>query len=413
MQQLWKDELLKRFLSYVAIDTAAVEDADTYPSSEGQFELGKVLASELREMGAEDVEISSFGIVSATIPGNVPDAPVFALLAHMDTSPESPGCGIKPQIIENYQGGDLILPGDKTKVIRVEDSPQLEGMIGKTIITTDGTTLLGGDDKAGIAAIMTASSHLLSHPEIKHGPIRIIFSCDEEIGSGAEHLDVEKIGAVAAYTLDGESENLIEAETFSADLATVTVIGKNIHPGLAKGKMINAIRLASALISRLPWQGLSPESTEGKEGFIHPYTFEGGVDKCTIRLILRSFEEKELSEQAELLRQAAAHLMSEFPGSEIIVGIRKQYRNMQEALRKDPRAVDKAVLALKTLGKEPVMKSIRGGTDGSALTEKGLPTPNLSTGMHNFHSPLEFACLNEMSSAVDVVIALAKVWAKT
>ena len=412
MKLTWKEELIRRLKAYVAVDTAAIEGAATYPSSQGQFELGKILAEELKQAGASDIEINEFGIVSAMVKGNVPNAPTIAWLAHLDTSPESPGCGINPQIIESYQGGDIVLPGDPSKVIRLEDTPQLKGMIGKTLITTDGKTLLGGDDKAGIAVIMTVVNHLNNHPEIPHGPIRIIFSCDEEIGCGADHLKTEEIGAVAGYTLDGEGENMVESETFSADLATVTITGKNIHPGLAKGRMVNAIRLASAFVDRMPRHSLSPETTEGKDGFLHPYSIEGGVDSCTIKIILRSFEAEELKTQASLLQGIAAGLRAEFPKCKIEINIKRQYRNMREGIEKEPRVVEKAVQALKNLGRSPEMKSIRGGTDGSALTEMGLPTPNLSTGMHNFHSPLEFVCVDEMNSAVEMLIELAKCWSE-
>jgi len=412
MKAKFKTELIDRLLRYVAVDTAAIDDSETYPSSPGQFELGNILANELREIGATDVDISEHGIVTATVEGNVEGAPTIALLAHLDTSPESPGCGIKPQIIESYPGGDLVLPGDPNKVIRVEETPQLKGMVGKTLITTDGTTLLGGDDKAGISVIMTIAQYLIANPQIPHSPIRIVFSCDEEIGKGAQHLDLAKIGAVAGYTLDGEAENFIEAETFSADMATITFQGKNIHPGLAKDRMINAIRLAGRFIDRLPWQTLSPERTEGMEGFIHPVQLEGGVDRCVVKAILRSFDSEDLKTYADLMQSQANAIMAEFPGCDIQVEIKRQYRNMREGIAKEPRVVEMAVKALERLGRNPEMKSIRGGTDGSALTEMGLPTPNLSTGMHNFHSPLEFVCVDEMVGAAEHVIELAKCWAE-
>ncbi|PIE01833.1 MAG: peptidase T [Acidobacteria bacterium] len=410
--QAYREKLKERFLRYVAVDTAADEGADCYPSSKGQLQLGNILAHELRELKTENVTISPYGIVSATLPANESGIPAIAWLAHMDTSPESPGCGIKPQIIESYQGGDIPLTGNPDKVIKVEDTPQLQDMIGKTLITTDGTTLLGGDDKAGIAIIMTTVDYLIKHPEVKHGPIRIVFSCDEEIGKGVDHLSVEEIDAVAGYTLDGESELMIEAETFSADVATVTVRGKNIHPGLAKNRMVNAIRIASEFISRMPRQTMSPETTEGLEPFMHPYSLTGGVESSSFKIILRSFETADLEKQGQILHAIAESLLAEFPKCEIDIDIKKQYRNMREGMHKEPRAVEKAKQAIKNLGYEYKMTSIRGGTDGSQLTELGMPTPNLSAGMHNFHSPLEFACLDEMETAVQVLIELAKCWAE-
>lgn len=405
-------QLCERFCRYVQVETTANEDTTDYPSSPGQWDLGKMLAEELKALNLENVSISEHGIVSATIPGNMSSAPVIAWLAHMDTSPEASGKNVKPTIHENYDGQDIVLPGDRNKVIRVEDAPQLRELTGKTIITSDGTTLLGADDKAGVAVVMTAADYLMSHPEIKHGPIRVCYSCDEEIGRGTEHIDIKELNAVAAYTLDGEGHGCIEAETFSADLATVTVTGYNIHPGLASGKMVNAIRICSEFIARLPWQTMAPETTSDRQQFMHPYVLEGGVEKAKVKILLRSFETPDLPQQAELLYKVAATLQAEFPKCKIDVSVTKQYRNMAEGLKKEPRAVAKAQQAMKNAGIEYAMGSIRGGTDGSRLTEMGLATPNLSTGMHNFHSPLEFACLEEMQMAVDVLIELAKEWSK-
>ena len=406
-------KLLERFCRYVQVETTAVEETDDYPSSAGQLELGRMLVDELKALKLADVTMSERGIVMATIPGNQDNVPTIAWLAHMDTSPEASGKNVKPIIHKNYDGKDIVLPGDSKQVIRVEDAEQLKEMVGKTIITSDGTTLLGADDKSGVAVVMTAADHLMAHPEIKHGPIRICYTCDEEVGRGTDHIDLDALGAIAAYTLDGESHGMIENETFSADLATVTVNGHNIHPGLATGRMVNAIRIAGEFISRMPWQRLAPETTSGREGFMHPYILKGGCDSTQIRIILRSFETAELPKQAKLLGQIAATLEAEHPRVKIDIDITEQYRNMVEGMNKEPRAVGKVQQAMKNLGRNYQLESIRGGTDGSRLTEKGLPTPNLSTGMHTFHSPLEFACLDEMQQAVEVLVELAQCWAKS
>ncbi len=403
------DTLLDRFCRYVQVETTAVEDTDQYPSSPGQLELGKQLAEELRGLGVQDVSISEHGIVMGTIPGNVPGAPTIAWLAHMDTSPEASGKNVKPQVIRNYDGGDITLPGDKSKVIKVAETKGLADLKGKTLITSDGTTLLGADDKAGVAAIMTAAEHLLKNPDLKHGPIRIVFTGDEEVGRGTDKVDINAINATCAYTLDGEGAGEIENETFSADQAIVTITGVNIHPGLAHERMVNAIRLTGEFLEKLP-KDLSPERTKDRDGFLHPYVIEGGVPEVKVRILLRSFVTDELAQQAKILQDAAAAVMKDHPRASIDVAIKKQYRNMIEHLEKEPRAVKLAADAMRKLGIEPKFASIRGGTDGSRLSEKGLPTPNLSTGMHNFHSPLEFACLEEMETAARVLVELAQRW---
>ena len=404
--------LLDRFLRYVKVDTRAVEEAGKYPSSDGQFDLGKILKKELQDLGLSDISVDKWGIVMGTIPGTVKTAPTIAWCSHMDTSPEFTATNLKPQIVKNYNGKDIVLPGDKSRVIRVDETPGMADLKGKTLITTDGTTLLGADDKAGIAVIMTATNELMSNRRIKHGPIRILFTCDEEIGHGCEKLDLKKINAKCAYTCDGEGEGGLENETFSADLATVTITGKNIHPGYGKDVMINAIRLCGQFLSRMPWQRLSPEKESGRDGFLHPYIIEGGVPEVKIRVLLRSFVTADLKDEAKILRNVAATIMAEFPGAKVDVKVQKQYRNMFEHLSKEPRAVKLAAKAIKNAGMEPKFQSIRGGTDGSRLSEMGLPTPNLSVGMHNFHSPLEFACLEQMENSVKVLVELAKLWGK-
>jgi tripeptide aminopeptidase len=405
--------LLDRFLRYVRIDTQAVEQTTAYPSSPGQLDLGRLLLGELRDLGLRDAVQDEFGIIMATVPATTKRiVPVIAWLAHMDTSPETTGKDVKPIVHTNYRGGDIVLPGDASKVLRPSEFPELNAVVGKTVITTDGTTLLGADNKAGVAVVMEAAKHLFAHPEIEHGPIRVCFTCDEEVGRGVDHVDIKKLGAEIGYTLDGMGQGEIEGETFSADKATVTITGVNIHPSMAKGKMVNAIRLAGLFLDRLSRAALAPEVTEGRDGFIHPYQIEGGVPQTVLRFLLRDFDTPKLAEQAELLRVIARQLSIEFPAAKIEIEITKQYRNMADGIQREPRAMSYAIKAMKRAGLVPRILSIRGGTDGSRLTELGLPTPNLSTGEHNPHSPLEWTCLEEMETAVKVLIELAQVWAK-
>jgi tripeptide aminopeptidase len=406
------ERLLSRFLRYVQIDTTAREDAGCYPSSPGQFELGRVLLGELREIGLNDAAQNEFGIVTATIPATVKKAaPTIAFNSHVDTSPETTGAGVKPQVIRNYDGCDLVLPGDTTKVIRVAENSELHDLIGRTIITSDGTTLLGADDKAGLAVIMELAAHLKEQPDIPHGTVRVLFTCDEEIGHGVDHVDLAALGATACYTLDGHGADEIDVETFSADLAIVAARGVNIHPSIGKGKMVNAVRVVADFVSRLPRDQLSPETTDQRQGFLHPYGVQGGVADATLKILLRDFDAANLAQLAERLRRAAADASAAFPGSSINVNIIQQYRNMADGLAREPRAVAYAQKALKRLGREPKLTIVRGGTDGSRLTELGLPTPNLSTGQHNPHSPLEFACLEEMQQAVSMLAELVQLWA--
>jgi tripeptide aminopeptidase len=405
------NRLLDRFCRYVRIDTQANEAATTYPSSPGQLELGRLLTGELRELGLADASQDEHGIVMATVPATAGRrAPAIAWIAHVDTSPETSGRNVKPTVQRDYAGGDLVLPGDPTKVVRVADNPELERLHGKTIVTTDGTTLLGADDKAGLAVIMEAAAYLLAHPQVLHGPVRVCFTCDEEIGHGVDHLDLKKLGAHVAYTLDGGGTGEIDNETFSADLAVVTVRGVNIHPMIAKGRMVNAVRLAGMFLDRLPRQELAPEVTADREGFLHPYRVEGGVAEVTLRVLLRDFDTPRLRDKEALLRQVAATIAAEYPRAAIEVKVTPQYRNMAEGLGKEPRAVAFAEEAMRRAGLVPKKTIVRGGTDGSRLTELGLPTPNLSTGEHNPHSPLEWTCLEEMETAVRVLVELAQVW---
>ncbi len=403
--------LLDRFCRYVRVDTQADEASTTYPSTPGQLELGRMLTEELRALGLRDAAQDEHGIVLATIPATVGhSAPPIAWIAHVDTSPETTGRNVKPIVHRNYDGGDIVLPGDPSKVLRPADNPDLAKLKGQTIITTDGTTLLGCDDKGGVAVIVEAAAQLLARPEIPHGPVRVCFTCDEEIGHGVDHVDLKKLGAVVGYTLDGSGAGEIDNETFSADLVVVTIGGTNIHPALAKGRMVNAVRLAAAFLDRLPRLCQSPETTDGRDGFLHPYRIEGGVAEVTLRILLRDFDTPKLAERADLLRAIARTVIAEHPTAQIDVSINKQYRNMGDGLANEPRAVALAQEAMRRAGIEPKLAIVRGGTDGSRLTELGLPTPNLSAGEHNIHSPLEWTCLEEMATAVRVLLELARVW---
>jgi tripeptide aminopeptidase len=407
------ETLLDRFCRYVRIDTQADEKATSYPSSPGQLELGRLLLHELQALHLRDAAVDAHGIVLATIPATTDRAaPTISWVAHLDTSPETSGRSVQPMVYRHYDGGDIALPGDPTKVLRIADNPDLARLKGRTIITTDGTTLLGADDKAGVAVIMEAAGYLTAHPELLHGPVRICFTCDEEVGHGVDHLDLDKLGAQVAYTLDGGGEGEIDVETFSADLAVVTLTGVNIHPSIARGKMVNAVRLAGLFLERLPRQVLTPETTAEREGFLHPYRIEGGVAEVTLRILLRDFATPRLAEKAELLRTIARLLQTEYPAARAEVRVTPQYRNMAEGLAREPRALAFAEEAMRRAGVEPKRTIVRGGTDGSRLTELGLPTPNLSTGEHNLHSPLEWTCLEEMATAVRVLVELAQVWGK-
>ena len=406
------DRLLERFLRYVRVHTTAVDDAAEYPSSPGQVELGKMLAGELSEMGLTDVEHDAHGLVWATVPATIDRVtPVIAFNSHLDTSPETTGENVSPQVIRKYSGGDIPLPGDPSKIITIADNPELDDLHGCTLITTDGTTLLGGDDKAGVAVIMELATHLTEHPEIPHGDVRVLFTCDEEIGHGVDHVDLEKLGATVGYTLDGAGANEIDVETFSADLATVTMHGVNIHPSIAKDRMANALRAAGEFLSRLPREW-SPECTSEREGFLHPYVVEGGVAEVTLKILLRDFDTSALATQAERLHTIASAVETGYPGIRVAVNIQRQYRNMAEGLDKEPRAVKFAAEAHQRLGRDPKLTIVRGGTDGSQFTEHGLPTPNLSTGQHNPHSPLEWACLDEMAQATELLVQLVQIWAE-
>lgn len=405
-----QQRLLERFLQYVQIDTTAVDEAGKYPSSDGQIELGKLLVQQLHKMGIANAAQDGHGIVMATVPGNT-DAPVVAFNAHVDTSPETTGKGVKPNVIENFDGNDITLSGDPSKIITAATCKELPEAKGKTIITSDGTTLLGGDDKCGVAIIMELANHLLENPEIKRGDVRLLFTCDEEIGMGVNHVDVDAIDATTCYTFDGGSQDIVNPETFSADGATVHFTGVNIHPAIAKDKMINAVRAAGNFLAGMP-ADLSPERTEGREGFLHPYVLEGGVASASIKILLRDFDATKFDGYKKILDDNARRVESEIDGIKVDIEYKKQYRNMNEGLAKEPRALQYALEAHERLGRTVKQEIIRGGTDGSRLTELGLPTPNLSSGQHNIHSPLEWACLDEMLAACEVGVEIVKRWAE-
>ncbi len=404
-----QSRLLNRFLRYVQVGTSADANSRTYPSSAGQWELGKILLRELMDMGADGARQDESGLVWATIPCTSGAAsPTVALIAHLDTSPEAPGDGVQPQVIHRFSGGNITLPSGK--MMTQENSPSLAELIGKTLITTDGTTLLGGDDKAGIAIIMEVAHHLIERPHLKHGPVRLLFTCDEEIGRGTDRIDLSLLNAHAAYTIDGGGQGMLDVETFSADAMRITFVGHNIHPAIAKGQMVNAIRAAAEFVHSLPRTERTPETTSGRDGFIHVHDIRGGVGRCEVDLILRSFDESELDEFAATVHQAANQAESHLPGLQCEVERRRQYRNLAEGLRKVPESVELAEQAFQNLGRSCTRAIVRGGTDGSQLTEKGLPTPNLSSGQHNIHSVLEFACLDEMEEAAEHLIELLRLW---
>ena len=401
----------ERFLRYVVIDTQSDPSSPTCPSTAKQKDLGRLLAAELKAMGLADAHLDDHGYVYATIPANTAkQVPVICFCSHMDTSPDCTGKNVKPQVVKNYRGGDIVLPGATSQVIRAAEHPALADQIGNDIITTDGTTLLGADNKAGIAEIMDAVQFLLQHPEIKHGTIKILFTPDEEIGRGVDKVDLKKLGADFAYTIDGETAGHIEDETFSADGATITIEGVSTHPGFAKGRMEHAIKIAAEIIARLPKQGCSPETTEGKQGFLHPIGIEGALEQATIGFIVRDFSESGLKDKEALLENIVKGVMKDFPRSKYKFEVKPQYRNMKEVIDRHPETIDHALEAIRRAGLAPVKTSIRGGTDGSRLSFMGLPCPNIFAGEHAFHSRLEWVSRQDMEKAVQTIVHLAMIW---
>ncbi len=405
--------LLERFLQYARIDTQSNDTSDTVPSTPGQLELGKLLVQQLEEMRLEDVRQNEYGIVYATLPATTKSATeTIAFCAHLDTSPETSGAAVKPRILSSYDGKPIHFPGHPEIVLDPAEYPELSNYVGKTLITSDGTTLLGGDDKAGIAVIMETVAFLREHPEVEHGPIRLCFTCDEEIGRGVDHLDLEDLSAAACYTVDSSGCGGIDVETFSADLATVEIEGVNIHPGEAKGKMVNAIRVASRLIDHLPSSEKSPETTEHRQGFLHPFEMAGNVAGVKISLLVRDFENAGLELLETLLENAVEEVGGEFPGAKLKLSFHSQYRNMREGLLVAPGVVEFAEEAIQRVGLTPKRNIVRGGTDGSQLTALGLPTPNLGNGQHLPHSPLEWVCLEEMVLSANILVELGRIWCK-
>ncbi len=403
----------ERFLRYVTIDTQSDPTSQSCPSTAKQTVLGALLVRELRELGVIDAELDRHGYVYATLPATTDQpVPVICFCAHMDTSPDCSGAGVKPQILHNYQGGDIVLTGDPSQVIRFNEHPALADQIGHDIITSDGTTLLGADNKAGIAAIMDAAEILLSNPQLKHGPIRLLFTPDEEIGRGVDNVDLRKLGADFAYTIDGETVGHLEDETFSADAAVINIDGVSAHPGFAKGKMEHAIKIAAAIVERLPKDHCSPETTEGRDGFLHPVGISGTLENATLSLIVRDFSEQGLRDKAALLQRIIDEVLRDYPRSSARLEIKPQYRNMKEVLDRHPEVVDYALEAIRRAGLTPVRSSIRGGTDGSRLSFMGLPCPNIFAGEHAFHSRLEWVSRQDMEKAAETIVHLAMIWAE-
>jgi len=403
--------VLDRFLRYVQYDTQSDERSKSYPSTASQLVLLRDLASELRALGIADAAVDDYGYVMATIPPTTVKrgVPAIGFIAHVDTSPEMPGAGVTPIVHRGYDGRDLVLPDDPTAVLRAAEIPALADQIGHDIVTASGTTLLGADDKAGVAEIMTAAAHLAAHPEIPHGAIRIAFTPDEEIGRGTDHFDVERFGASCAYTLDGGTRGEIETESFSADAITATFHGFNTHPGYAKGLMVNAIKVAAAFIGLLP-ADMAPETTAGHDGFLHPYVVQAGVERTSVRLLVRDFVTARLKEKEALVERLASEAVARYPGARVELGVEESYRNMKEMLDRHPHIADYAREAIRRAGIEPRTHPIRGGTDGSRLSFMKLPTPNLFAGEHNFHSRLEWVSVQDMEKAVEVIVNLAQIW---
>jgi tripeptide aminopeptidase len=407
---------LTRFIRYAKIDTQSSEVSDSYPSTAKQLTLLKLLAGELTALGMSDVSIDEHGYVMASLPSNLPPShpahgkvPPVGFVAHVDTSPSAPGENVKPQVIEKYAGGDLVLPGNPSVVITAEENPELKANIGKTIVTSDGTTLLGADDKAGIAIIMTAMERLITTPSLLHGHLCVCFTPDEEVGAGTRYFDLAKFGAQFAYTVDGDTPGELNKETFSANLAVITVHGRNIHPGSAKNIMVNSLRAMADIIVRMP-KDIAPETTEGYEPYIHPHVLEGEEAKSTLRILLRDFNTPGLDILKARLEAIIAEVQPIHPKARIELKIIEQYRNMKDHMGTDARVLDCMWEATRRAGLEPVWKPIRGGTDGSRLTEKGLPTPNIFTGGQNYHGPTEWLSVDGMNKSVDTVVHIAQVW---
>ncbi len=411
-----KRELLERFLRYVKVDTQSDEESTSSPSTEKQKDLSRLLVDELAALGCEDARMDEWGYVYATVPANLPPGhpaagkvPVVGLIAHVDTYFSTPGGGVTPQVIGAYAGGDIHLPGDPAQVITAVDNPNLAKCHGHTLVTSDGTTLLGADDKAGVAEIVSTVAWMRAHPEFLHGEVKIAFTPDEEVGRGTEHFDVPGFGARYAYTLDGSDLGEIEDETFCADTAVVTVEGYDVHPGYAKNRLVNAVRALAAVIERLPVEFL-PETTEDRQPYLHPYDVRGDVSKAEAKLLVRAFTEDELHQREGSLEGVVSEVRTLFPGARINVEIRESYRNMAYKIAEDPQVLDVAFEAARRMGIEPVRKAIRGGTDGARLSFMGLPTPNVWAGGQSFHSVQEWVSQEWMAKACEVSLNILQTW---
>lgn len=404
--------LLDRFLRYVRYDTRADETSTSYPSTPGQLVLLRDLAEELRQLGLVNVTMDEHGYVMGTVPATTAKVgvPCIGFIAHVDTSPEMSGTDVKPIVHRAYDGRDLVLPDDPTAILRLADNPHLAEQLGHDIVTASGATLLGADDKAGVAEIVTAAAYLMAHPEIPHGPVRVGFTPDEEIGRGTLHFDVDRFGAFCAYTLDGGRRGEVEHESFCADAMTLTFVGFNTHAGYAKDRMVNAIKVAATFIASLPRDGVSPETTSGREGFVHPYTLTAAVERTAVRLLLRDFSVAGLDDKAHLLNRLAAEAVAAHPGARVEIVREEQYRNMRAVLDRHPQITEFACEAVRRAGLEVHIAPIRGGTDGSKLSFIGLPTPNLFAGEHNFHSRLEWVSVQDMEKAVETIVHLCRIF---
>jgi len=407
-----KHTVKDRFLRYVKIDTQSDPESDTIPSTEKQKDLGKVLVEELHEMGINDAHLDEWGYVYATIPATTDktNVPVICFCSHIDTAPDCSGKNVKPIVHENWDGSDIVLPDDPEIIISIAKRPALKDQVGKDLITASGTTLLGADNKSGLANIMDAANHLMQYPEIKHGKIRLLFTPDEEIGRGVQKVDMKKLGAAFGYTVDGEKVGSLENETFSADGVIIEIQGVSIHPGFAKGKMENAIKIASAIIDRIPKDRLSPETTSGKEGFIHPTSISGMLESATLKFIIRDFDTAKLKDHEAELEKIMEEVLQEYPGSTATFTVKEQYRNMKEILDQHPQVVAHAATAIRNIGLTPIPASIRGGTDGSRLSFMGLPCPNIFAGEYAFHGKEEYTSVQDMEKSVEMIVEIAKVW---
>jgi tripeptide aminopeptidase len=404
-------QVTERFMRYVQIDTESDPHATSFPSTEKQKDLSRLLVSELQQMGITDAHLDEYGYVYATIPSNTDrEVPVICFCSHVDTSPDCSGKNVKPLVHANYQGQDIVLPDDPSVIIKFSDHPDLQYQLGHDIITASGTTLLGADDKAGVAEIMDAARLLMNHPEIKHGEIKLLFTPDEEVGQGVEYVDLKKMGAQFGYTIDGERAGTIEDETFSADGVRITIQGISVHPGFAKGKMVSALKVAADIIADLPKDNLSPETTAGTAGFIHPTEINGGVDKAEINFIIRDHDTAKLTEYETILQRIVGDVVTRYPGVTYTFDVKEQYRNMKEVLDQHPEVMEVGLEAIRRVGLTPERRSIRGGTDGSRLSFMGLPCPNVFAGGHAFHGKMEWVSKQDMEKAVLTILHIANIW---